>query len=117
MKKKIKKKSPRLKKPKQVVSAPYWDYHQVIKYLEKKYKIRVRDYAGKWLIEWPNDHPYLDFWHWMIDNYDWIHNGCYIFLTVKNHLEDPATPVWVKEILQRIHDEFQEDDMRCWIEW
>lgn len=109
----------KLKKPKKVQHAPTWDYRQVIDYIEEKYKINVRDYAGKFAHPEIDDKvPYLDFWHWLIDHdFSDMYNGSYQWIWVTEHLENKKTPPWVKEILQKIYDEFQEDDMQFWIEW
>jgi hypothetical protein len=109
-----------MKKPVKVTHAPHWDYSSCIKYIEDKYKIKTRDYAGKFLQKSDrevDETPYLDFWHWVISEYDWIKNECYISFEVKKHLEDEKTEQWVKEILTMLYKEFEEDEMRFWIEW
>lgn len=109
-----------MKKPIKVTHAPHWDYNSCIKYIESKYKIRTGDYNNKWLHR--NDKirdktPYRNFWHWVLDQHYDIHRGCFIDFTVKEHLEDEKTEQWVKEILTMLHKEFEEDEMRFWIEW
>lgn len=109
----------KLKKPKKVSHEPTWDYHQVIHYVEEKHGFNARDYAGKFgKKDFDANVPYLDFWHWLLDH-DFVdmYNGSYQYLLVKEHLEDEETPPWVKEILQKIYDEFQEDDMEFWVAW
>ncbi len=119
MPKKSTKKQKKLKKPVPVRSEPHWDFHQVIDYIEKKYEISVRDYAGKFSNKtYDETTPYLDFWHWLIDGpFSEINNGSYQYLDLKYELENEDTPDWVKEILQKIYDEFQEDEMEFWVEW
>ena len=98
------------------IQITYYDYNKVIDYIEEKYSIRVRDYAG-YLKDLPNERPYLDFWHWIVDNYE-IHDGCYVTFTWQEHYDDEDTPEWVKEILSLILKEFPEDlEMYCRVCW
>lgn len=101
-----------MNKPTKQIKEPYWDYHDVIDYIEKKYDIETRGYKKK------EDGVYRDFWHWYIDCSD-ISNGCYSHFGLYSFLIDSTgyTPDWVKEILQLIYDEFKEDEMLFWIEW
>lgn len=98
-------------KPTKQVKKPYWDYHDVISYIEKKYNIQVRNYEKE-------DGVYKDFWHWYLDGSS-IHNGCYSNFDLYSFLYDKTgyTPDWVKEILQLIYKEFDEEEMYFWIEW
>lgn len=160
-----------MNKPKPVARQPVIDYHEIIDYIEKKYNINVRDYAGKfhgkgyelkqklrdeWLEEngysnfkyvltvpdskkaredWDRDSkeidlrieintkmsesgfdkkldelvPYLDHWHWMLDYFGDISNGCDRYWCLESILEQPRTPDWIKEITQLVHDEFVDD--------
>ncbi len=90
----------------------YYDYLEVRDYLQDKYGYDERDYAGKYAkkkgIETPEGEPtpYLDFWHWVVDNYD-IHNGCYITFS-SDRLEEICEEKngWIKEIYKRYIDEF-----------
>lgn len=60
--------------------------------------------------------PYLDFWHWYIENHE-IHNGCYSNFNLKYYLNNSSTPEWIREITQLIYNEFQKEKMKFWIEW
>lgn len=71
----------KLEKPKQKIKK-YYDYNKCRNYLEKKYNYDERDYAGKYKNRYHEDKPYLDFWHWVCDNFD-IHNGCMINFLLK----------------------------------
>lgn len=98
-------------KPKMIVGNPYWDYFQVIDYIEKKYEISVRDYANKFKHN-------LDFWHWLCDNdVTDSNNGSFFYLQVDRFLKERETPKWVKEILQLIKDEFNVPEMKMWVCW
>lgn len=120
-----KKKAPKVPVIPKKRTMEYWDYNEVIEYVEEKYGFKSRDYAGKF---YGNESPdarghapapeadYLDFWHWLLDRVD-VHNGCLVYLSVSDWLADEDTPAWVKEILQKIYDEFQEDEMQVWIWW
>lgn len=119
-----------MKKPK-AKTRTVLDYHQCTKFIEKKYKIDVRDYAhsNKQFDEWckakgikPDgnsqsqwsafkkaikngeliERPYQDFWHWIIDVCP-VSNGGTIHLSAE--LGDGAIP-WQKEILALYVKEF-----------
>lgn len=157
----------KMNKPKPIVREPILDYNDVIDYIEEKYNIDTRDYAGKfngkgkkkikelednWLEvngygqykhvlnkpkgskkdweegseeirirveintrirdeekDWEEIVPYLDYWHWMLDNnFDNVSNGCNQYWGVMGILESETTPKWVKEITQLVYDEFKE---------
>src|SRR6267142_900499 len=102
-----------MKKPIMKVSEPYWDYTEVIDYIEKKYSINTRGYTPKngWTSEQLMNckvglDPYLDFWHWVIERNDHLSNGSFFVLYVDDEMSYPETPEWVKEILQLLKDEF-----------
>jgi hypothetical protein len=88
---------------------PILDFHEVIRFIEKKHKIDVRDYAGKFKGGSMDDKPYLDYWHWLIENhfYD-VNNGCERHWDIKFILEGDG-PDWVKEITQLVYDEFKDN--------
>jgi hypothetical protein len=103
----------------------YYDYGEVIDYIEDKYNIKTRGYtpqAGftEELVKksWGTQQPYLDFWHWILDHNE-ISNGCMLYLEcnwmIENETENYC-PYWVKEILRLIRDEFG-NEITCWIEW
>jgi len=59
---------------------------------------------------------YLDFWHWLIDEFDeGIYSGSIIQFPVKEYLEHQETPTFVKEILQLLYAEYQEEIMDFYI--
>lgn len=113
-----------LKKP-EMKTVSYWDYHEVIRYIEKKYDIKTDEYTpkagftseqleGRSKYDKENDRkPFLCFWHWIVDNHE-IHNGSQF--TLWYDPEDEYIPEWVKEIMKMIFDEFEpeygEIDMR-----
>jgi hypothetical protein len=108
----MKKKS--IKKPVKIVGDPYWDYHQVISYIENKYQIDTRDCAGKHTGN--PDAEYQDFWHWICDRYD-INNGSFFELDIADGLDYDGTYPWVKDILTKLLDEFGEPVMYCLAAW
>lgn len=60
------------------------------------------------------DIPYLDYWHWLIDHdFEGIHNGERRYWELQRIIGDNETPTWVKEITQKIHDEFREKLDEC----
>lgn len=118
-----------LEKPAMKVSDPYWDYREVINYIEKKYNIKTDEYTPKdgFTLEQletrssynkENDRkPYLCFWHWIIDRHN-IHNGSR-FNLYYDDIDDENTPTWVKEILKMIFDEFEPNyaEMEMHVSW
>ncbi len=125
-----------LKKPGLHQGDPYWDFHEVIRYIEKKYDIVYRGYTPK--VSLPHYERYLDFWHWVVDHYD-IHNGSYFDMNILGEihnneeewqegdaeddghwdLDSESRPRWVREIQKLIYDEFKPDngDMKFWVCW
>lgn len=132
-----------MKKPKPKVSEPFWDYHEVIDWIEKKYKIDVRSYTPKCGFteaqyeeakRYGRKEPRCDFWGHIIDGNDTIHNGCYFYMNLLgDHYkgkkkgegdwdkDDEYRPRWVREIQKMIYDEFKDDleygEMKCWVAW
>lgn len=144
----------KMTKPKPITRTSL-DYNECADYIDKKYKIKQRDYLGKFAYydtakketikkfkddSWYNIIPadmneqqkaasdyyddllkkhqpkYLDFWHWVVDNYE-IHNGCYI--TFSRETYDAIKEDWVKTIYGYYLTEFEnkngEIDFR--VEW
>jgi hypothetical protein len=103
-------------KPKKHVSEPYWDYHEVAHFINKKYKVDIDNFAGHKYTGKKNDMPYQNFWHWICD-FNEIHNGSYFELDLVDGIADEVedekcgTPAWVKEILKMFLDEFEEEVM------
>ena len=100
-----------LKKPKKQ-SKEYWDYDEVAKYVSKKLGYDLRDVAGKYKGKHANyeEIPYLDFWHWLIENTE-IHNGGSFYLPEPEWVK--AEP-WVLTILQEFYDIVGDDEMEVW---
>ena len=86
------------------------DYIKCRDFIEDKYQIKTRDYAGKFGKDGVTDKPYLDFWHWLIGEYDYICNDSHFTLMPLEHLKDNRTPDWVKEILKLFVAEFPPDN-------
>ncbi len=66
--------------------------------------------------DWSKDNPepeYLDYWHWLIDNhFIGVHNGCNMCWGIKEIIDDEyddEIPAWVKEITQKVYDEFKDE--------
>jgi hypothetical protein len=99
-----------------VTSEPYWDYHDITKYIEEKYKINTRDYKRKFLAKKFTTTEYCDFWHWLIDGTD-LHNNSFVNIPLYYY----NAPDWVQEILALYRKEFATTEnqvyLRCWVEW
>lgn len=99
----------------------------VIKYVESKYGIKtnnytpitpltedeVEEYYDKYpgRKDWNNQKPYLDFWEWVLDEYQ-VRNGDTIIF---ERGEWFPIPRWVNEILDLIETEFGIQDMM--VDW
>lgn len=97
-------------KPRKIVRE-LLDYNDSVDWIEEKYGVKVRDFAGKFAKENVNKKdkdrpPYLDFWHWLIDRYQ-INNGS--ILNMRVDYENKEHPEWVNKILKMFHDEFKTD--------
>lgn len=111
-------KTKKLKKPVKKQNEPYWDFNEVMHYLEQLHGKNFRDYAGKFGSPGDYDAPYQDFWHWVVDQNE-ITNGCWMNLPDwEYYAKDPHTESWKKEIMQYFYD-FLGDDYheRLWVEW
>lgn len=89
------------KKPEMKTEEAY-DYNDCIRYIEKKYKINTRDYAGKFTSKkYDETVPYQNFWHWVVNNCN-PHSDGYFWILDN---EEPDEP-WQQEILDLINKEF-----------
>jgi len=100
-------------------SKEYYNYNKCRNYLEKKYKYKERDFANKYPnkkkpYEEDESKPYLDFWHWVVDNYD-IHNGCFITFDKNFQPEED----WQKEIYNHYIEEFgnENGEVELYVSW
>jgi len=95
----------------------YLDYNECAKWIENKYKVDLRNYAGKKFTGKPDDPPYQDFWHYIVDSGD-VSNGCFFYLDL--YYIDGCTD-WQKEILKMFKDEFEEyiegTCIEFWVDW
>ena len=95
-----------------------YNYHEVIDYIEKKYNIKTRDYAGKFGKDGNTNNEYQDFWHWVLQGNEYITNGSSGIIYVNELSKNISN--WIKEILQLIKDEGfvdDEDYFTFWIKW
>ncbi len=94
-----------MKKPQKKYPLPkMYDWHEVETYIQKKYKRELRNWAGHEFTGRPDDPPYQDIWHYIVDGSD-VHNGSSFYL----QFEDPYIPdgsEWVREVLDIIQKEF-----------
>ncbi len=103
------------------------NYNDCIHYIEEKYGIDTRDMAGSHKAAWPNNIPYLDTWHWFLDNdFGELHNGSYQYLDINlTDWRGNPKPEHVQQVLKLISDEFGEYAtgseaerlIEFWIEW
>lgn len=115
-----------LKKPEpQTVVESFFDFHEVMEYLEKKYKFDMTDVAGRHTKKTFNESvEYQNFWHHIIDHCGNVINGCYIYLSMGDPKDEywvKTTPEWAQKIYGYIRAEFEEYSVdgaiRCWVEW
>lgn len=97
------------------------DFHDCRDYIEKKYKIQMRDYAGRFKPPVDEKKPYLDFWHWIIDRYQINNDSFFNLYVTEDQDEYHLVPDWVKEILALFHKEFGEYEtkgyLKMWVSW
>jgi hypothetical protein len=114
----------RVRKPKTRTIVAY-EWGDIEKYIQAKYKRNLRDWEGRWTEEWAekwgtkdfDERPYHDFWHWMIEHYS-PGNGCVVDIYPKATMEEsgPDLEPWVCEILTILRDEFG-DEFKLLTEW
>lgn len=96
-----------------------FDWHEIIKYLEEKYKFDARDYFGTYKGN-VTKVPYANFWDWLLVNaFFEVSNGCYRTLDFAWLIDTENPPDWVKTILGYIKTEFapEESEIEVWISW
>lgn len=102
---------------------PVYDYHELVHYIENKIQKDLRDYGnryGRYTNGVGNkEAPYLDFWHWMLDDYMEIHNGCFSYVPLDAFTDGvPEGKEWVAEILEHFKEFADENgELDVWIEW
>jgi hypothetical protein len=98
----------------------YLDYNECAHWIEKKYNVNLRNYAGRKFTGESDDPPYQDFWHSIV-NHNEIHNGSFFWFDIEWWKENKSTPDWEKEILKMFESEFGEfiDDgaIKFWVDW
>jgi competence transcription factor ComK len=113
-------KAKKLQKPVKKTDPAYYDFYEVMHYLEELHGKNFRDYAGKFASdETVNvEVPYQDFWHWMLDQNE-VKNGCWIHLPDWDYyMNSKSTESWKKEIMQYFKDFLGDSyDERMWCEW
>lgn len=112
-----------LVKPTKHINEPYYDYNEIIHYIEKLHNIEVRDCGGMFnklvntIVNEKDKGEYFDFWHWVLEQYSYIEDGIEIAFEIKQHMNDEKTPYWVKNVLDLIHKEYPEDTLNLYISW
>lgn len=113
----MKKSLSKLIKPKKKDLGKAFVWREVRDFIQKKYKVDLDDYKGKFKKNAKPDTKYCNFWHWMVEDSD-IHNGCFTWLGW-DWLDSDETEPWIKEILTMIMKEFapKDDDLKLWVDW
>jgi hypothetical protein len=88
-----------MNKPVKKVKAPAWNFDEICWYISKVHEIDSNKFKD-----------------WFIANHE-NHNGCYSYISIKEDLKSTRISKEVKQFLQLLFDEFNEDEMRVWIEW
>lgn len=95
------------------------DYNECERYIERKYNVDLRDYAGKFKGGDLNEKntPYLDFWHWILD-YNDIKRGSFFYM---DFYDAEQQELWIQEILVLFEKEFVEymegTCIEFWVDW
>lgn len=98
-----------LKKPiKKHRNEPTYDFNECTEYIEKKYNIKHRDYAGKFSDGKVKDVPYQDYWHFVLDKYDDIRNDYYFDMEISYMREDAED--WQNKITDLFEKEFADEN-------
>jgi hypothetical protein len=86
----------------------FYDYNECCKYIEDKYGIDTRNFAGKTFGGDNDDAPYQDFWHHLCDSVE-MHNGCYFFMSDEAIDEEYGVQEeWIRTIYEYFLSEFGE---------
>lgn len=104
-------KAKRLTKPK-IKTRSHYDYHECENYINKKYKIDIRNLANTKFNGKPDDPAYVDFWHSICD---FAHNGGTVCLPEPEFMEG-AHPLIVKTA-ELFEKEFPDADYSYWVSW
>lgn len=99
-----------LEKPKKK-SKEYYDYRECRDFIENKFGYKTRDYLNKYnksFNEEINDVKFLDFWSWIVKNYE-ISNGCFICFS-REFLEESDIEDWQARIYNDFLDEFADEN-------
>lgn len=108
--------------------APYTETKTVMNFIDmkgwidEKYGINQRDYAGRHKGGLDASKPYQDFWHFQMDSVINLNgNDSYSSINLEYQLE-AAEEDWQKEIAQMWLDEFGEyvdeyGDIELWVSW
>lgn len=100
----------------------YLDFNECQDWINYKYDIDIRDYAGKFKgKKIDSSTPYQDFWHSVLKKNDEIGRGSFFWLDLNFWKNDERTPDWEKEILRMFEDEFKEyidgGSIEFWVDW
>ena len=95
-------------------------YNECIEYLEDKYKFKSRDFAGAF--NEPRDHskPYLDFWHFILAEHEYISNGSFfvIYTDEVEHLsDDDFRRIIYNYFFEEFSDQVDDGAIEFWVEW
>ncbi|MHA2280198.1 MAG: hypothetical protein ACXAC5_04925 [Promethearchaeota archaeon] len=98
----------------------YLDFNECQEWINHKYNINIRNYAGMKFTGKPDDPPYQDFWHSILHRTE-INRGSFFWLDIGFWKDDDRAPDWEKEILKMFEDEFEEyiegDGIEFWVDW
>lgn len=80
------------------------DYNKCRDYLEAKYGYHERDVLGRF--RGNPDAEYLDFWHWVVDNYEVRNESFMTFSRSRLDGDHADAPEWVRKIYGHYLEEF-----------
>lgn len=98
-----------MNKPGKITRPEVMNYRDMVNFIEKKYKIEIRDYHKTYSKDNEDYEDYMDYWHWLCDYFCEVNNGGTNYWGLKEIIEEEDNPKWIKEITQLFYNEFKDE--------
>ena len=99
----------------------YFDWNELVEEVQKSTNRDIRNWKGTKFNGLPDDPPYCDFWHQLIDAYSGqIHNPCTIsvnFVELAEYFKEFSDSGWIVEICNEFAKVLGPGDHDIYIEW